>query len=171
MTFAQDVGAPSGVACAFPGSRIRGSSMPTQLLAQLYPTHLATLQKRAAEALLRSGHDHLLVAAGLPRYQFLDATAYPFAVNPQFKAWLPVTRAPGSWLVITPGQRPTLIYLQPHDYWHVVPAAPSGYWVEHFDIHVIREAKDAAALLPGNLARCAIVGEDDAAVGEVRPNT
>ena len=144
--------------------------MPTQLLAQLYPTHLATLQKRAAEALLRSGHDHLLVAAGLPRYQFLDDTAYPFAVNPQFKAWLPVTRAPGSWLVITPGQRPTLIYLQPHDYWHVVPAAPSGYWVEHFDIHVIREAKDAAALLPGNLARCAIVGEDDAAVGEVRPN-
>jgi Xaa-Pro dipeptidase len=62
-----------------------------------------------------------------------DDRDYPYAVNPQFKAWLPLTRAPGSWLV-TPRAAATVIYLQPHDYWHVVPEAPSGWWVEHFDI-------------------------------------
>jgi Xaa-Pro dipeptidase len=144
--------------------------MPSALLAQLYPAHLATLQQRAAAALERAGYDHLLIPAGTLRYRFLDDSPYPFAVNPQFKAWLPVTKAPGSWLSITPGRRPRLIYLQPHDYWHVVPAAPSGYWVEHFDIVVIREPHEVLAHLPTDLARCAIVGEEDWAVGEAKPN-
>ena len=43
-----------------------------------------------------------------------------------------------SWLVFTPGAKPKLVYLQPFDYWHVVPNAPAGYWVEQFDIVVIR---------------------------------
>ena len=33
-------------------------------------------------------------------------------------------RSTGSWLVITPGQKPKLVFLQPFDYWHVVPSAP-----------------------------------------------
>ena len=78
-------------------------------------------------------------------YQLFDDRDYPFAVNPQFKPWLPLTRKPGSWLVYTPGKRPKVIYLQPLDYWHVVPDAPGGYWVEHFDIVVIREPEEAAA--------------------------
>lgn len=144
--------------------------MPTALLSQLYPAHLATLQQRAAAALERAGRDHLLIAAGQPHYQFLDDLPYPFQVNPQFKHWLPVTKAPGSWLVITPGQRPKLIYLQPHDYWHVVPEAPAGYWVEHFDIVIVREAAQAAAHLPLLPARCAILGEAAAAVGSHTPD-
>ena len=31
----------------------------------------------------------------------------------------------------SPGERAKVIYLQPHDYWHVVPQAPNGDWVEH----------------------------------------
>lgn len=142
--------------------------MPTALLGQLYPDHLATLAQRATKALERGGYDHLVVAAGNAHYRFLDDNAYPFHVNPQFKAWLPVTRAPGSWLVITPGSRPKLVYLQPHDYWHVVPEAPAGYWVEYFDIVVIREEKDALAHLPQG--RAAIVGEASAAIGDYAPN-
>ncbi|WP_257387020.1 Xaa-Pro dipeptidase [Tahibacter caeni] len=144
--------------------------MSTALLSQLYPAHLETLQNRARIALERGGFDHLVIAAGQPRYQFLDDLPYPFQVNPHFKQWLPVTRAPGSWLVITPGHKPRLIYLQPHDYWHVVPEAPAGYWVEHFDIVVVREAAAAAAHLPADPARCAIVGEDTAAVATHCPN-
>lgn len=144
--------------------------MPTALLSQLYPAHLATLQHRASVALERSGLDHLVIAAGQPHYQFLDDLPYPFQVNPQFKHWLPVTKAPGSWIVVTPGQRPKLVYLQPHDYWHVVPEAPAGYWVEHFDIVIVREARGAAAHLPAQIERCAIVGEDSATVGSHRPN-
>ncbi|MEO8672208.1 MAG: Xaa-Pro dipeptidase [Tahibacter sp.] len=144
--------------------------MPSNLLGQLYPEHLATLQRHAAAALARSGHDHLLIPAGNLHMRFFDDMPYPFQVNPHFKYWLPVTRAPGSWLVITPGQRPRLIYLQPHDYWHVVPDAPAGYWVEHFDIAIIREEKEAATHLPRNAARCAIIGESAAAIDSFVPN-
>ena len=142
----------------------------SDLLAQLYPEHLRTLQARADTALTRGGFDHLLLPAGVLRYQFLDDRPYPFAANPQFKHWLPVTKAPGSWLLHTPGQKPKLIYLQPHDYWHVVPESPAGYWVEHFDIVIIREAEQALAHLPKALDRCAIIGEDNAAIGDARPN-
>ena len=131
----------------------------------LYADHLATLKSRADAALALAGRDHLVIASGTPRYQFLDDRPYPFAVSPWFKHWVPVTKAPGSWLAYTPGKKPKLIYLQPHDYWHVVPEAPAGYWVEHFDITIIREPGEAAQHLPKDVARSAIVGEDNAAVG------
>ena len=142
----------------------------SDLLAKLYPEHMRTLQTRADAALARAGFDHLVIAAGVLRYQFLDDHPYPFAVNPQFKHWLPVTKAPGSWIVHTPGRKPKLIYLQPRDYWHVVPDAPAGYWVEHFDIAIIHEPNEALAHLPQALVRCAIVGESIAALGDAKPN-
>jgi len=141
----------------------------SDLLAQLYPEHLRELKTRADVALARGGFDHLLIAAGMPRQQFLDDRDYAFAVNPHFKHWLPVTKAPGSWISYTPGSKPKLVYLQPRDYWHVVPEAPAGYWVEHFDVVIIREAREALAQLPP-LTRCAIIGEDNIALDSTRPN-
>ncbi|HJT98518.1 MAG TPA: Xaa-Pro dipeptidase [Rhodanobacteraceae bacterium] len=136
----------------------------------LYADHLATLKARTDTALARAGREHLVIAAGTPRYQFLDDRPQPFAVNPWFKHWLPVTKAPGSWLVYTPGRKPKLIYLQPHDYWHVVPEAPAGYWTPHFEIVVIREPAEAVPHLPKDCSRCAIVGEDNAASGPFIPD-
>lgn len=132
----------------------------------LYADHVATLQARAAVALERGGFDHLVVPSGTLHYQLFDDRDYPYAVNPQFKAWLPLVDAPGSWLVFTPGMKPKLVFLQPRDYWHVVPAAPSGYWVEHFDIVTIREPEEARSYLPANAARCAILGEPQSALGQ-----
>ncbi len=132
---------------------------------RLYADHLATVRARADAALERGGFDHLVVPSGTVHYHLFDDRDYPYVVNPQFKAWLPLTNAPGSWLVHTPGERPKLIFLQPHDYWHVVPQAPSGEWVEHFDLQVIRNAEDAKSLLPKNAARCAILGEAQSALG------
>ncbi len=136
----------------------------------LYAAHLRTLAQRADTALARGGFDHLLVPSGSLHYQLFDDRDYPYAVNPQFKAWLPLTRVPNSWLVYTPGRRPQLVFHQPRDYWHVVPAAPNGWWVEHCDIHVIRTPEDALALLPGPAARCAILGETQSALGDYVPN-
>ncbi len=144
--------------------------MNSPTLASLYAQHLDELHARTAIALQRGGFDHLLIPSGTLLYQVFDDRDYPYAVNPQFKAWLPVTRAPGSWLVITPGKRPKLLFMQPHDYWHVVPEAPSGYWVEHFDIIVIRTPGEALQHLPKDVARCAILGEVQSAVGNHVPN-
>lgn len=139
--------------------------MTAESLAALYPAHLETLIARATVALERGGFDHLLVPSGTLHYQVFDDRDYPYAANPQFKHWVPLVRNPGSWLAFTPGERPKLVYLQPRDYWHVVPEAPSGYWVEHFDIAVIRKPDDALQHLPRNATRCAILGEPQSALG------
>ena len=54
-----------------------------------YAEHLATLKRRADEALARGGFDHLVVTSSTQHYQVFDDRDYPYAVNPQFKAWLP----------------------------------------------------------------------------------
>ena len=122
-------------------------------MATLYREHLQTLSTRADEALARGGFEHLVVPSGSVHYQLFDDRDYPYAVNPQFKAWVPLTRMPRSWLVYTPGRKPKVIYYQPADYWHVVPATPSG------------APKMATTLSPGEtspfatseaLARCTI---------------
>ena len=140
--------------------------MNSPTLPALYAQHLDTLRQRADAALERGGFDHLVVPSGRLHYQVFDDRDYPFATNPQFKAWLPLTRNPGSWISYTPGARPKLVYLQPHDYWHVVPKAPAGYWTEHFDIEVIREPDDARRLLPAQANRCAILGEAQSTLGD-----
>ncbi len=134
-----------------------------------YADHIATLQQRAAEALRRAGRDHLLIAAGVQKYHYLDDRPYPFQVNPQFKHWLPLTEHPHCWLAITPGARPVLVYHQPDDYWHLPPTAPSGEWVEHFDIAIVTDPAQIAAQLPP-AARCAILGEADAAIDGYTPD-
>jgi len=129
-------------------------------LAPLYSQHLATLCGHADKALALGGFDHLVIAAGTPLRKFLDDQDYPFVANPHFRHWLPITDAPGSWIVYTPGRKPKLIFLQPKDYWHVVPDAPSGYWVEHFDVEIVRNASDAVARLPAASTRRAIIGPE-----------
>ncbi|MDE2155317.1 MAG: Xaa-Pro dipeptidase [Xanthomonadaceae bacterium] len=137
-------------------------------LASLYPRHLSTLRERADKALALGGFDHLAIAAGMPSLKFLDDQHYPFAVNPHFKHWLPLSHAPGSWLVHTPGAKPKLVFLQPRDYWHVVPDAPGGYWVDAFDIAIVRTPQEALAQLPRG--RCAMIGEPHPAVAGIEIN-
>lgn len=139
-------------------------------LAALYPQHLAAVMARADRALERGGFDHLLIAAGAEIYAFLDDNHYPFRTSPHFKAWLPLTAHPHCWIAHTPGRRPVLAYFQPADYWHLPPADPSGYWVSHFELRVIREAQDAPGALPPGLGRSAIIGDASAAIGTLVPN-
>ncbi|MEZ5468591.1 MAG: Xaa-Pro dipeptidase [Lysobacterales bacterium] len=138
-------------------------------LQQLYADHLREQMRRADVALERAGFDHLLIPSGTERYGFLDDQTYPFRPNPHFLSWLPLTQHPACWIAYTPGKRPLLAYYQPEDYWHVPPAAPSGFWVEHFDLQVIRSPEDAAQFLPA-ATRAAIIGEDNAAIDGYVPN-
>src|SRR5690348_12288074 len=146
------------------------TASPQDNLSALYPAHLAEIEKRSADGLAACGRDTLVVAAGMPHGSFLDDQDYPFKANPHFLHWLPLTDAPGSWIVYTPGAKPKLIFLQPHDYWHVVPAAPAGYWVEHFEIVTIRSPEEARAHLPKEVARCAIIGDATASLEGCTPD-
>lgn len=144
--------------------------MPEHQLPSLYAAHLEVQMQRAERALEAGGFDHLVIASGCPRLQFMDDLHYPYRVHPHFKAWVPLTHLPSSWLVATPGERPRLVYHQPRDYWHVVPEAPAGYWVEDFDITIVRSPEEARAHLPATAERCAVIGEVDDAVGDMIPN-
>lgn len=146
------------------------TASPQDNLSLLYPAHLAEIEKRCADALAATGRDTLAIAAGMPHGWFLDDQDYPFKANPHFLHWLPLTDAPGSWIVYTPGKKPKLVFLQPHDYWHVVPAAPAGYWVDHFDIIIIRKPDEARGHLPTDSSRCAIIGEANAVIGDFAPD-
>jgi Xaa-Pro dipeptidase len=125
----------------------------------LYASHLVQLKTRVDAALATAGFDALLIHSGRLRYQFLDDAPYPFKPNPHFKHWIPLTQHPDCWIAYRPGQQPVLVYYQPEDYWHEVPEAPSGWWVEQFDIRIVSDPRDAAAHLPGG--RIAVLAEGD----------
>ncbi|HEU5399468.1 MAG TPA: Xaa-Pro dipeptidase, partial [Gammaproteobacteria bacterium] len=127
-------------------------------LAKLYSAHLETVRRHFDAAMHAAGCDQVAVFAGSPHLLFLDDYHYPFKANPHFKYWVPLTEAPDSFVVYTAGKKPVLIYYQPDDYWHVPPAPPAGYWVEHFDVRVIKQPDTAREELPPAKKR-AFLGE------------
>ena len=127
-------------------------------LAKHYPAHLETVRRHFDTALQAAHCEQVAVYAGAPHLQFLDDYHYPFKANPHFKYWLPLTAAPESFVIYTAGKKPLLLYYQPDDYWHVPPAPPTGYWVGHFDIRVIKQPGAAREELPPAKTR-AFLGE------------
>jgi Xaa-Pro dipeptidase len=128
-------------------------------LAVLYPAHIAELQKRVKIALQREDLDGMVIHSGQEIKVFLDDYAYPFKVNPHFKAWLPIINVANSWLIVNGCDKPTLIYYQPVDFWHKVQPLTESYWTEHFDIKVLKQASDVESLLPYDKKGYAYVGE------------
>lgn len=127
-------------------------------LAELYPAHLNTLRDRCDAALEKTGFEHLVIFSGSERLKLFDDAPYPFVANPQFKAWAPLTAHPDCFIAYTPGEKPRLVYCQPDDYWYAPPAAPDGYWPGHFEVTVVKHAKDGLSMLPAK-GKVAVIGE------------
>jgi len=145
-------------------------------LGALYGNHLQTVASRHDHALEQAGASHAIVYSGNPKLAFLDDYHHPFKANPHFISWAPLTALPFSYIVYTPGETPVLIYYQPHDYWHVVPGAPDGYWTSHFDIRVAHSTDEIAAHLPADRDKCIAIGEFDDAqlafgIDRINPTT
>ena len=145
-------------------------------LGALYPQHIATLCAHYDDTLEKAGASHAIIFSGNPKFAFQDDMPYPFKANPHFVIWAPLTKLPLSYVVYTPGETPRMIYYQPHDYWHVVPGAPDGYWTSQFDIRVVHTVDDVAKHLPEGRDKCILIGEiDDAAqafgIERVNPTT
>jgi Xaa-Pro dipeptidase len=134
-------------------------SPPSPALAGAFGAHLASLEKRTAEALAACGFSGLLVHSGALLEVFQDDRTYPFQANAPFKVWAPVDDAPDSFVWFSPGARPRLVLLQPRDYWYKSAQTPSGYWVDGFDIRPVPERAAARAQLPKDLSGAAYIGE------------
>ena len=124
---------------------------------ELYAEHLQTLMRRADVALAALRFDALVIHAGCPPTLFLDDQAYPYKVNPHFKAWVPILDNPQSVLVYTPGARPRVLFHQPSDYWHLPAPMPREPWSESVDCTPMPDPANAGAAW-AKLGRVAFIG-------------
>lgn len=137
----------------------KGAELTMPLFSNTYPQHIAELQKRTKEALLRESIDGLIIHSGQSKRMFLDDNNYPFTVNPQFKAWLPVIDNPNCWLIVNGVDKPKLVFYRPKDFWHKVPDEPEDFWVKKFDIVFLTHANAVEKHLPFDKSKYAYVGE------------
>jgi Xaa-Pro dipeptidase len=128
-------------------------------LDQLYAAHLSTLMQRTDRCLERCGFDALVIHAGRPPIQFLDDQDYPFKVNPQFKAWVPILDNPRCFLVYSPGKRPLVLFHQPNDFWHKPAKLPSAGWTDVVDLIAMPDDLAASAHW-STLGRVAFIGPE-----------
>lgn len=127
-------------------------------LVTLYKEHIAELQQRAQQALARFQLDAMLIHSGELLTVFLDDHHYPFKVNPQFKAWVPVTQVPNCWLWVDGVNKPKLWFYSPVDYWHNVEPLPNSFWTDEVEIIQLKNADDIAQLLPAKRDNVAYIG-------------
>jgi Xaa-Pro dipeptidase len=128
-------------------------------LTKTYPQHIVELQTRTREALQRESIEGLIIHSGQAKRLFLDDNNYPFKVNPQFKAWVPVIDNPNCWLIVNGVDKPKLVFYRPKDFWHTVPDEPSDYWAEQFDIVLLSQADAVEKHLPFDKSKYAYIGE------------
>lgn len=127
-------------------------------LASLFHQHLATMQQRAQTVLTQHQLDAVFIHSGEPLTRFLDDQEYPFKVNPQFKAWVPVTQVPHCWLWVDGVNKPRLWFYSPVDYWHNVAPLPESFWTKDIEVNVLRKVDDIGSLLPAARERVAYLG-------------
>ncbi|MEQ4531386.1 MAG: Xaa-Pro dipeptidase [Mixta sp.] len=127
-------------------------------MATLYKDHIATLQQRAQQVLARFKLDAMLIHSGELLTVFLDDHTYPFKVNPQFKAWVPVTQVPNCWLWVDGVNKPKLWFYSPVDYWHNVEPLPHSFWTDEVEVVALKNADDIDALLPQPRQNVAYIG-------------
>lgn len=124
-----------------------------------YPQHIIELQSRTRESLQRESIDGLIIHSGQSKRMFLDDNNYPFSVNPQFKAWVPIIDNPNCWLIVNGVDKPKLIFYRPKDFWHKVPDEPNDFWTDEFDIILLTHADAVEKHLPFDKTKYAYVGE------------
>ena len=131
---------------------------------QDYQRHIQGILEMYRSLMSEQNIGCLVIPSGIPAYQFLDDNAYPYKVNVHFKALVPLTNVPKSYILIRPEGKPQLFYYQPVDYWHVVPETPNDFWVESFDVELVSEADAWQKALPANAESLVWMGPIEPAV-------
>lgn len=114
----------------------------------LFTAHLRTLEERYQYALGNADLEALIIHSGAETVRYQDNKTYPFWANTYIQQWLPAPSNPHCLLVIRPGYKPLLGWYQPRDYWHAPAQIPDEYWVESFDIEIVRQPEQLQNLIP-----------------------
>ncbi|MBT8143421.1 MAG: Xaa-Pro dipeptidase [Gammaproteobacteria bacterium] len=134
-----------------------------QALATLYSDHIDTMLQRHRMALQEQGFDWLIIHSGLLRYEFLDDRPVAHVANPHFRTWVPLPdHAGGAVIVGVTDSAPRLVFLQPRDYWHEVPATPAEAWARHFDLRAIAASDDIVSHIADLEGRVAVISDTTA---------
>jgi Xaa-Pro dipeptidase len=141
-----------------------GGYVQDSSLDQMYAAHLRTLMQRTDKSLAATGFEALVIQAGRPPVQFLDDQDYPYKVNPQFKAWVPIIDNPRCILVYSPGARPKVLFYQPNDFWHKPAALPQAGWTQVVELITMDDDAQACAHW-SKLGRIAFIGPEQLAQG------
>src|SRR5450432_1710941 len=120
--------------------------------------------RRTEQSLEATGFEALVIQAGRPPVQFLDDQDYPYKVNPQFKAWVPIIDNPRCILVYSPGARPKVLFYQPNDFWHKPAALPQAGWTQVVELITMDDDAQACAHW-SKLGRIAFIGPEQLAQG------
>ncbi|NVJ50625.1 MAG: Xaa-Pro dipeptidase [Gammaproteobacteria bacterium] len=131
-----------------------------------YSEHIETLIQRYQSLLAEHNYDSVVIPSGMPIRKYLDDMDYPFKVNPHFKALVPLVTNPHCHIVIPQSGKPSLLFYQPVDFWHTVPADPSGEYTQHFDIIKIARPQEALAELPKQ-GRIVLLGQKEGVLDAV----
>lgn len=105
--------------------------------ALLYARHVEHRREEIDEILTELGYDGLLIHSGRPENRLFDDQHPPFRANAPFVSWVPQPFVADCLLELRPGQKPTLWYCQPDDFWHLPPEKPADWWADSLEIEIV----------------------------------
>jgi len=128
------------------------------MIAQLFHEHILERQRKAADALSKTGFDALVISSGAPFTYFADDNDAPFHAVPHFTHWCPMP-GPHHLLSIEPGKKPRVVRYAPEDYWYEQKGLGDPFWASEIEI-AQAGTLDAAWRALGPVKNAAYVGNE-----------
>ncbi|MEW6369114.1 MAG: Xaa-Pro dipeptidase [Acidobacteriota bacterium] len=136
----------------------------------LFAEHIATLNKRYAEAiesLKKDGVaiDAILIHSGSETAYYADDHIVSFKAFGHFNQWAPVNR-PDQLVLIEPGKRTIYYQVVPKDYWYDQSVHTEEWWARQFEVVELASADELFDQLPPR-RRIAFVGQNTEYAGRM----
>jgi len=103
------------------------------MITQLFHEHILERQRKAADALSKTGFDALVISSGAPYTYFADDNDAPFHSVAHFAHWCPIP-GPHHLLRVEPGEKPRLVRYAPEDYWYEQKGLGDPFWGSELEI-------------------------------------
>src|SRR5689334_12262579 len=128
------------------------------MVAQQFPNHVATRQRRAEAVLAAAGYDGYVVSSGKPFTHYADDMDAPFHSVPHFVHWLPL-EGPHHLLHVRSGKRAHVVRYAPEDYWYEQLPLGDVFWRPQFELSEVADAKKTWGALQWK-GRTAYLGDE-----------